>query len=79
MPHPNYHVNLHALTKQIYNYINFGYVGLYKRLFPEIAMDAFGLHSGQVHARSAGLSALLSQPAACLRRFQAVCRSRKLS
>ena len=50
-----------------------------QRLFPEIAMDAFGLHSGQVHARSAGLSALLSQPAACLRRFQAVCRSRKLS
>ena len=24
MPHPNYHVNLHALTKQIYNCINLG-------------------------------------------------------
>ena len=26
MPHPNYHVNLHALTKQIYNCINLGYI-----------------------------------------------------
>ena len=24
MPHPNYHVNLHALTKQIFNCINLG-------------------------------------------------------
>ena len=28
MPHPNYHVNLHALTKQIYNCINLGYIAV---------------------------------------------------
>ena len=28
MPHPNYHVNLHALTKQIYNCINLGNINV---------------------------------------------------